>query len=201
MSNANTSPDPAEGPTSPKVPFADAWRFIVKVGLAAHRYGSTASRLEIFLVGLSKKFGYQGVIRSTPSEIVFALRESLDLPQRVEVIATPAPSVDLDKLARLGDLLNELDAGTMSLADSSARLDAIDTVPPPWGRFASMLGYAFTGWGWHRFWVVDGPTRCMPRYSASLSTAWSCFRHVSERSRQTGCRSRRRLSSAFWPLS
>ena len=147
MSNANTSPDPAEGPTSPKVPFADAWRFIVKVGVSAHKYGATASRLEMFLVGLSKKLGYQAVIRSTPSEIVFALRESLDLPQRVEVIATPAPNLDLDKLARLGDLLNEVDAGTVSLADASARSDAIERIPPPWGGLASMIGYALVGLG------------------------------------------------------
>ena len=130
-----------------KVPFEDAWRFIIKVGVAAHRYGSTATRLESFLVGLSKSFGYQGVFRSTPSEIVFALREGSDLPQRVEVIATPAPDVNLDKLARLGDLLNEYNGGTMSLTEASARIDMIEQVPPPWGRFASMLGYALTGLG------------------------------------------------------
>jgi len=123
----------------PGVPFEGAWQFIVKVGLAAHRYGSTAGRLESFLAGLSKKFGYEGVFRSTPSDIVFAVRESPDSPQRVEFIATPPPGVDLDKLARLGDLLQDMQAGTLSLADSSARLDAIDKVPPPWGKFASML--------------------------------------------------------------
>ena len=32
-----------------------------------------------------------------------------------------APGVDLDKLARVGDLLNELEAGTLSLADTFAR--------------------------------------------------------------------------------
>jgi uncharacterized membrane protein YjjP (DUF1212 family) len=129
------------------VPFEDAWQFIVKVGLAAHRYGSTAGRLESLLVGLSKNFGYEGVFRSTPPDIVFAMRESPDLPQRIEFIATPSPGVDLDKLARLGDLLRELQVGTLSLADSVARLDAIDKVPPPWGEFASMLGYAFAGMG------------------------------------------------------
>ena len=130
-----------------KVPFEDAWRFIIKVGVAAHRYGSTATRLESFLVGLSKSFGYQGVFRSTPSEIVFALREGPESPQRVEVIATPAPDVNLDKLARLGDLLNECNGGTMSLTEASTRIDMIEQVPPPWGRFASMLGYALTGLG------------------------------------------------------
>lgn len=131
----------------PRVSFEEAWQFIVKVGLAAHRYGSTAGRLESFLVGLSQKFGYEGVFKSTPSDIVFAVRESPDSPQRVELIATPPPGVDLDKLARLGELMQDMQAGTLSLADSSARLDAIDKVPPPWGKFASMLGYAFTGMG------------------------------------------------------
>ena len=130
-----------------KAPFEDAWRFIIKVGVAAHRYGSTATRLESFLVGLSKSFGYQGVFRSTPSEIVFALREGPESPQRVEVIATPAPDVNLDKLARLGDLLNECNGGTMSLTEASTRIDMIEQAPPPWGRFASMLGYALTGLG------------------------------------------------------
>jgi uncharacterized membrane protein YjjP (DUF1212 family) len=143
----NSRFDTAAFHANSKVSFEDAWRFIIKVGIAAHRYGSTATRLESFLVGLSKRMGYRGVFRSTPSEIVFALREGPELPQRVEVIATPAPDVDLDKLARVGDLLNELEAGNLSLADASARLDAIDLVAPPWGRFASMLGYAFVGLG------------------------------------------------------
>lgn len=130
-----------------KVPFEDAWRLILKVGVAAHGYGSTAIRLESFLVGLSKRLGYQGVFRSTPSDMVFALREGPESPQRIEVIATPAPNIQLDKLARLGDLLEEIEAGTLSLAEASARIDAIDRVPPPWGRLASMLGYAFVGLG------------------------------------------------------
>jgi uncharacterized membrane protein YjjP (DUF1212 family) len=138
---------PAEFSEGSKVPFEDACRFIIKVGTAAHNYGSTATRLESFLAGLSKKLGYPGVFRSTPSDIVFALREGPESPQRVEIIAMQAPGVDLDKLARVGDLLNELETGTLSLADASTRLDAIDLVPPPWGRFASTLGYALVGLG------------------------------------------------------
>lgn len=143
----NPGPDPARCPTLSKVPFEDAWRFLVEVGVAAHRYGSNATRLETFLVRLSKRLGYQAVIRSTPSDIVFALRERPEAPQRVEVLATPPPDVDLDKLARLGDLLTEVEAGTVSLADASARLEAIGGMPPPWGRLATMFGYALVGLG------------------------------------------------------
>ncbi len=130
-----------------KVPFEEAWRFIVKVGIAAHKYGSTATRLESFLVGLSERFGYSGVFRSVPSEIMFAMRENPDSPQRVEVIATPAPDVNLDKLASLGDLLNEYNAGTVSLTEAYARIDTIEKVPFPWGKLVILLGYAFVGAG------------------------------------------------------
>lgn len=139
--------DTEDSEMRPNVDFAEAWKFIVKVGLAAHRYGSTAGRLEGFLKDLSAKFGYEGTFRSTPSDIVFALRETPASPQRLELISTPAPGVDLDKLARLGDLLQEVQDGRLSLAESSARFDAIEAVPPAWGTFVSMLGYAFTGMG------------------------------------------------------
>ena len=79
---------PAEFSEGSKVAFDDAWRFIIKVGAAAHRYGSTATRLESFLAGLSKKLGYPGVFRSTPSDIVFALKVFPGKPIRFPVLAT-----------------------------------------------------------------------------------------------------------------
>jgi uncharacterized membrane protein YjjP (DUF1212 family) len=132
---------------SSKVNFDEAWHFILKVGLAAHKYGSTSTRLEYFLLSLSKRMGYQGVFKSTPVEIMFGLRETSDSPQRVEVMATPPPTIDLDKLARLGELLNEIKEGSLSVSDAYDRIDQIDQVPPPWGKFASLLGYVFTGLG------------------------------------------------------
>jgi uncharacterized membrane protein YjjP (DUF1212 family) len=132
---------------SSKVNFDEAWHFILKVGLAAHKYGSTSTRLEYFLLSLSKRMGYQGVFKSTPVEIMFGLRETSDSPQRVEVMATPPPAIDLDKLARLGELLNEIKEGSLSVSDAYDRIDQIDQVPPPWGKFASLLGYVFTGLG------------------------------------------------------
>jgi uncharacterized membrane protein YjjP (DUF1212 family) len=132
---------------SSKVSFDDAWRFILKVGLAAHKYGSTSGRLESFLVSLATGFGYQGEFKSTPVEIRFGLRETPDAQERVKVMATPPPDIDLDKLARLGDVLNEIKAGTLAISDANERIDAIDRIPPPWGKFASMLGYVFTGLG------------------------------------------------------
>jgi uncharacterized membrane protein YjjP (DUF1212 family) len=132
---------------SPKVSFDDAWNFIMKVGLAAHKYGATSGRLEFLLRGLAQYFGYVGNFKTTPVRIRFGLQETSDAQERVEVLVTPPPNIELDKLARLGDVLNEINAGTLSLNDASPRIDAIDQIPPPWGKFASMLGYVFTGFG------------------------------------------------------
>ena len=130
-----------------EVPFEDAWKFIKKVGIAAHNYGATATRLESFLVGLSKSFGYQGVFRSNPSGIVFAIWESPELPQRVEMIDTATPDLNLDKLAQLGDLLNAYNTGKISLTETSTRIDKIEEAPLPWGKFVTLLSYAFVGVG------------------------------------------------------
>ena len=74
-----------------EVSFDDAWRFILKVGVAAHKYGSTANRLESFLTSLAKGFGYQGEFKSTPVEIRFGLRETPDSQERVVVMPTARP--------------------------------------------------------------------------------------------------------------
>ena len=131
----------------PKVSFDEAWYFIIKVGVAAHKYGSSSSRLESLLSSIAKGFGYQGEFKSAPLETSFALSETPDSQKRIEVMATPPPDFDLDKLARLGDVLNEIKAGTLAISDANERIDAIDQIPPPWGKFASMLGYVFTGIG------------------------------------------------------
>jgi len=130
-----------------KVSFDEAWEFILRVGVAAHQYGSTSTRVEYFLSNLADELGYQGVFKSTPTEITFALRETPNAVQRIDIMVLPAPNTDLDKLARLGDLLKEIEEGKVSIADAYERIDAIDQVPLPWGKFASMMGYALTGLG------------------------------------------------------
>ena len=127
--------------------FEEVYHFLQKVGVAAHKYGSTSTRLEAFLDGLSKRFGYTGVFRSNPSEIIFALSKGgSNDPQRVEIISTP-PGLDLDKLARLGEVVDQVKNDTLSLNKASGIIDEIDQLPDPWGKFASMLGYALTGLG------------------------------------------------------
>ena len=127
--------------------FDDDYRFLVRLGSAAHGYGSTAARLEIFLSALTSKLGYRGVFRSTPSEVVFAVQEEEEGWQRTHIAALPAPGLELNRLAEVGGLVDEVVAGRVSISEGTRRLDEIDKVPHPWGNVASAASYAFAGIG------------------------------------------------------
>lgn len=135
-------------PAAPADPdFGHVYRFIITLGEAAHGYGSTASRLEEFLSRLTETFGYSGVFRSTPTEIVFAIQQGPGQPQRVHMSTFAGAGLDLAKLALLGELVDAVIARDISVPDATDRLAAIAATPPPWGRLACGMGYALVGAG------------------------------------------------------
>lgn len=128
-----------------RLPFDEACRFIIKLGEAAHGYGSTASRLEAFLSRLTKTFGYDGVFRSTPTEIFFAFQVDDDPWQRMHLAAMSGTGIDLTRLAAVGELVDAIESGSISFSDASVRLDEIDNMSLPWGAFANAASYASIG--------------------------------------------------------
>ena len=83
-----------------EVPFDEACRFLIKLGEAAHAYGSTAARLEAYLTRMTAAFGLGGVFRSTPTDIVFAFQEEGDHWQHIHVERMPGTGLELNRLAR-----------------------------------------------------------------------------------------------------
>jgi uncharacterized membrane protein YjjP (DUF1212 family) len=125
----------------------EAYRFIIKLGLAAHNYGSTSAELEAYLTRLTSTLGYHGTFTSTPNEVIFAFQEKEDQWQKLHLVTKPGTGSDLDKLARVGDIVASVEAEEISIADASVRLDEIAKTAPPWGKIANLLSYAFCGWG------------------------------------------------------
>jgi uncharacterized membrane protein YjjP (DUF1212 family) len=138
--------DTASG-ESEAVSFHEVWQFVLKVGEAAKRYGSSTPRLQAFLEAMARYFGYEGVFNVSPREIVFALREAPGRMQRIELMNVPSSGVDLNKLARLGDLLNEVKAGKVSLHEASDRMEEIDRIPVPWAVEWNLAAYCLIGLG------------------------------------------------------
>ena len=127
--------------------FDAACDFIIKLGKTAHGYGSTAARLEVYLTRMTEAFGYCGAFRISSTEMISALQEDKYQPQRMHMTMLPGAGLDLSKLALIGELVDMLEAGTISLSEGSERLDEIGKTPAPWGRLANALGYAFVGAG------------------------------------------------------
>ena len=125
--------------------FDDACRFIIKLGETAHGYGSTAARLEVYLARVTAALGYRGVYWSTPTRILFAFQEKEGQGQRTHMATLPGTGLDLNRLAKVGELVDAVESGEISMADASVQLDEIDKTPPPWGGLASAMGYAGVG--------------------------------------------------------
>ena len=130
---------------SPKPDFDEACRFIIKLGEQVHGYGPNAYRLEIYLNRITRALGFEGVFRSTPSEIYFAFSKDGSQWQKVHVSAMAGTGTELNRMAKVGELVNDLENSKLSLAEASARLDEIAKLPHPWGNFTSALSYVMVG--------------------------------------------------------
>lgn len=127
--------------------YNEACHFVIKLGTAVHGYGPSAARLESYLNRVTHILGYNGVFRSTPSEITFAFSKRDQLWQRTHIAPVPVGGYNMAKLAYVGELVEELVSGKRSLVEASDRLDEIDTMPSPWGVLTYALSFVLVGVG------------------------------------------------------
>ena len=124
-----------------------ACQFIIKLGTAVHHYGPSAARLESYLTAVFTSLGYEGVFRSTPSEITFAFSKPDQWWQHTHIAVVPVGGYNMSKLAEVGNLVEELVADKISLIEASKRLDEIETMPDPWGLWSYPLSFALVAFG------------------------------------------------------
>lgn len=127
--------------------YNEACHFVIKLGTAVHGYGPSAARLESYLNRVTDILGYNGVFRSTPSEITFAFSKRDQLWQRTHIAPVPVGGYNMAKLAYVGELVEELVSGKRTLVEASDRLDEIDTMPSPWGVLTYALSFVLVGVG------------------------------------------------------
>ncbi len=120
--------------------FDESCQFLIEVGKAAHRYGSSGSRIELYLAHLAAALGYQGTFRVTPTEILYAFRKDSDSRQQIELEDVPPSGWNLNRVAALGGLTSKVEAGQVTLAEATRQLDQINKLPDPWSNF--MVGAA-----------------------------------------------------------
>lgn len=126
--------------------FDDICRFIIKLGKAAHGYGSPAIRLESYLTRLTQTFGLVGEFHSTPNDMTFAFQKSEDDWQRLHISSAPG-GLELTKLLKLDEIADEILAGNLTIADAESRLNDLDKAPDPYGNAILAIAYLLMGAG------------------------------------------------------
>jgi len=135
-----------------EVTFESTCRFVIKLGTLAHRYGPQARRLESYLSRITTALGYKGMFSSTPTSLSFVfMKKDDELWQKQHLVSMPGTGFDLAKLARVGELVNAVEAGTVSVARATTILDEIDAMPPPYRNWMVALAYALCGAGFAGF--------------------------------------------------
>ena len=122
-------------------------RFIIKLGIAAHGYGPSTARLEFYLNRVVESLGFCGVFRSTPSNITFAFSKKGQVWQRTHIARVSVGGYNMAKLSYVGDLVDKLTSGELSLSEASDRLDEINDMPDPWGVLSYALSFILVGIG------------------------------------------------------
>lgn len=132
--------------------FETACRFVIRLGTLSHGYGPQAKRLESYLSRVTKALGYQGIFHSTPKSLSFTFKKKDGEPwQQPYLVPMPGTGFDLAKLARVGELVNNVEEGKVSIARATETLDEIDAMPPPYRNWLVALGYALCGAGFAGF--------------------------------------------------
>ncbi|MDG1438098.1 MAG: threonine/serine exporter family protein [Emcibacteraceae bacterium] len=129
------------------VKYGAARRFIIKLGIVAHGYGPSAARLETYLTQVTDALCYGGHFYSTRSEITYAFWKDDRMDQIVHMEVVEKGSFNMAKLARVGELVEAVVAGNISLSDAYNILDEIEKLPNPWGPVAKGVSFLFIGVG------------------------------------------------------
>ena len=146
VANGKNSETPTSHPA--QFDFDQVCRFLIKVGEVAHSCGTNSARLEHDhdhgrLVTI---FGYSGVFFCTPSVISFSFQENELALQRTH-ISKSSYSIELNRLALIGDIVNEVVEKKIDLTEASTRVDALGQIPSPFSDLYVGICYPFVGAG------------------------------------------------------
>jgi len=121
--------------------FYQKRRFIIRLGKALHKLGTTSYRLEANLLNIANFLQLRASFIAAPTSLTFILSEEDDVQQYNHIIRVTPGEIDLGSLARIDELVDELTSGERTLEEAIERLDEISKKPPPYGMFLTFLAF------------------------------------------------------------
>ncbi len=120
--------------------------FIILVGTLAQRYGVSTLRLYSYLKRLSAILKLDAEFLITPSNILYIFQEN-GQSQSYHIQPAGASSFEMDKITQIGNLVNQLEAGTVDFNKADDALKAIEKKTSIFGVWPVGLGYVLSGVG------------------------------------------------------
>lgn len=125
--------------------FNERYTFIIDLGKALHKFGTPAHRLETHLSKVAPLIGVTGSFAIAPTSMTFVLSDEQNpLPQTYMVRVQPG-DIDLGSLAKTDELVEQLEAGELSLEEAKRKLTEISDAPEPYSGLITLLSFGFSG--------------------------------------------------------
>lgn len=120
----------------------DAVAFVLALGRALHRYGTSAQRLEEAMLVVCKRLDLEAEIFTTPTAIIVSFGAPTELKTRL--MRVEGGELDMDKLEQVDDLADDVAAQKVTPAEGVVRLEKILASPRRYGKALSTLMHAVT---------------------------------------------------------
>ncbi len=111
-------------------------RFVLELGLALHRNGVSAYRLEGALTKVADTLDLRGRFFSTPTALIVSLDD------RTHLLRADQGDVDLDRMCSLDEVGNAVIAGALSPEAGSAAINEVIGRPAPYSGLATTAAFA-----------------------------------------------------------
>jgi uncharacterized membrane protein YjjP (DUF1212 family) len=121
--------------------FYQKRRFIIRLGKALHKLGSTAYRLEDNLLSIAHFLDIRASFIITPTALTFILSDEDDEQQFNHLVRVTPGEIDLGSLARIDELVDELINGERTLTEATERLNEVSAKPPPYGTILTFFAF------------------------------------------------------------
>lgn len=121
--------------------FYQKRRFIIELGKALHKLGSTAYRLEDNLLSIAHFLELRASFIITPTALTFILSDDEDDQQYNHLMRVTPGEIDLGSLARIDELVDELIKGERTLDEAIERLKEVNAKPRPYGPLLTFLAF------------------------------------------------------------
>ena len=118
--------------------------FLLELGKALHKFGTTAARLESHMLNVCRSLGMDGYFIVSPTMITVVLWiPGIDKRHNYHVRVSPG-ELDLGSLAKADALVDRVISNDISISEAAQSLNKLLSAKPPYSRWATLVAYGFS---------------------------------------------------------